>query len=145
ILSMHRDARAAILAALREVYDGRYTRVVGTDGGKTLDWSGRVGLIAACTPKIDQHHSVMSAMGDRFVIYRLPELPRRALIRKALGHAGREKQMRRELSEAVRGLFEGITLPTETPPTSEDEINRLEALASFVAQARAPVERNGAN
>lgn len=38
ILSMDRNVRAEVMAALREVYDGRYQRNVGTDGGKTLTW-----------------------------------------------------------------------------------------------------------
>ena len=45
ILSMRRDARASVLAALREIYDGSWTRVLGTDGGRTLRWTGKVGLI----------------------------------------------------------------------------------------------------
>jgi hypothetical protein len=36
ILSMNRDTRALVLAALREIYDGHWTRNVGTDGGFTL-------------------------------------------------------------------------------------------------------------
>ena len=36
ILSSDRNSRAEVLAALREVYDGRWSRNVGTDGGKTL-------------------------------------------------------------------------------------------------------------
>jgi hypothetical protein len=49
ILSMHRNARAAVLAALREVYDGRWERNIGQDGGRTLTWIGRIALIGACT------------------------------------------------------------------------------------------------
>lgn len=36
ILSMNRDTRALVLAALREIYDGHWSRDVGTDGGQTL-------------------------------------------------------------------------------------------------------------
>ena len=50
VLSMNRDARSALLAALREVYDGSWTRHVGTDGGKTLSWAGKVRLVGGCTP-----------------------------------------------------------------------------------------------
>src|SRR6266550_1514484 len=52
VLSMNRDARAAVLAALREVFDGSWTRHVGTGGGRTLHWRGKVGLVAGCTPTI---------------------------------------------------------------------------------------------
>ncbi len=44
ILSMNRDMRAGVLAALREVYDGRWERNVGTDGGHLdVDWAARAG------------------------------------------------------------------------------------------------------
>ena len=71
ILEMHRDARAEVLAALREVYDGRWDRSVGADGGRTLTWTGHLGLIAGCTTAIDSAHAVMSVMGTRFLLVRL--------------------------------------------------------------------------
>ena len=94
ILSMHRDARGQALAALREIYDGSWTRHVGTDGGRTLSWAGKVGLVAGCTPTVDRHHAVMSAMGERFVLFRLPALDDAQQMRQSLGHAGRENTMR---------------------------------------------------
>ena len=36
VLSMRREDRASLLAALREVYDGSWTRQLGTDGGRTI-------------------------------------------------------------------------------------------------------------
>ncbi len=51
ILSMSGDARAEVLAALREVYDGRWSRNVGTDGGRTLEWAGRIAVIGASPPR----------------------------------------------------------------------------------------------
>ncbi len=38
-----------MLAALREVYDGRWERNVGADGGKTYTWTGRIVLVGAVT------------------------------------------------------------------------------------------------
>jgi hypothetical protein len=72
VLSMQRDSLAAVLAALREIYDGEWTRHLGTDAGRTLHWQGKMGLVAGCTPTIDRHHAVMGAMGERFVLYRPP-------------------------------------------------------------------------
>jgi hypothetical protein len=63
IIDMHCDARAEVLAALRELYDGRWDRSVGAEGGRTLTWEGRFGLIAGCTTAIDSAHSVISIMG----------------------------------------------------------------------------------
>jgi len=40
-----------MLAALREVYDGRWERNVGTDGGQTLTWTGRIAVVGAVTTR----------------------------------------------------------------------------------------------
>ena len=130
VLNMNRDTRAAVLAALREVYDGSWTRHVGTDGGLTLHWRGKVGLVAGCTPTIDRHHAVMSAMGERFILFRLPKVNRTEQARKALAHSRKESQMRRELAEAVAAIF---AKPLENPrEPSTDERHSLVSLASLV-------------
>ena len=140
VLSMNRDARAGVLAALREIYDGAWTRHVGTDGGRTLSWGGKVGFIGGCTPTIDRHHAVMGAMGERFTLYRLPEADPDTLAREALRHAGREQQMRAELADAARGAVVDLATPRER---SDAETTALIALATFVVKARSAVERDG--
>lgn len=140
VLSMHTDARARVLAALREVYDGEWTRHVGTDGGKTLHWEGRVGLVGGCTPSIDRHHAVMGAMGERFTLYRLPKIDGKIQARASIQHAGHERTMRQELSEAAHAVLADRREPT---PNSEAEIERLIELSSFVVLARSAVERDG--
>ena len=143
ILSMNRDARAQVLGALREVYDGNYVRHVGTDGGRSLSWSGRVGLIGAVTPVIDRHHTVLSALGERFLYFRLPEVDRRELGRKALSHARTGAKMRGELTGAVQALIAGVdfnAIPTEL---SEAQNEHLLSLANFATLARSAVERDG--
>lgn len=142
VLNMQRDARAAVLAALREVYDGSWTRHVGTDGGKTLTWTGKLGLLAGCTQSIDRHHAVMGAMGERFVLYRLPEVDADKQARRALAHAGQETRMRAELSAAVAGLFRG-GLPAQAPALTEQDTTRLVALATLAVRCRSAVERDG--
>jgi hypothetical protein len=47
VLSMRRESRAEVLAALREVYDGSWTRPVGADGGRVLSGRARPGSSAA--------------------------------------------------------------------------------------------------
>ena len=141
VLSMHRDARAAVLAALREIYDGSWTRLVGADGGRRLHWEGRLGLLAGATSVLDQHHGVMSQLGERFLIYRVDIANPAAQAHSSLAHHGREKLMRQELGEAVAGLFAGIER-CEPPPLSAADTERLVALATLVARARSPVVRD---
>jgi hypothetical protein len=141
VLNMNRDARAAVLAALREVYDGSWTRHVGTSGGLTLAWSGKVGLVAGCTPTIDRHHAVMGAMGERFVLFRLPESDSSEQARQAFAHAGQEKKMRHELATAVAELFAaGLK---ESRDLRGDEIERLVTLTTLTVKCRSAVERDG--
>lgn len=141
VLSMHRDGRNQVLAALREIYDGSWTRHVGVDGGRTLSWEGKVGLLAGCTPTIDRHHAVMGTMGERLVLFRLPEVEAEELARRALEHASDEQKMREQFAGVVAALF---TQDLGTPRTrTNDESGRLVSLSTLVVRARSAVERDG--
>jgi hypothetical protein len=111
ILSANRETRASVLAALREIHDGNWVRNVGTDGGKTLTWSGRVVLIGACTTAWDQAHAVIAAMGDRFVLIRSDSsgAGRVTAGKRAIRNTGVENVMRQELAEAVAGLVSHVS------------------------------------
>jgi hypothetical protein len=139
ILSMNRDARAEVLGAMREVYDGRYSRNVGTDGGQTLDWTGRLVMVGAVTTAWDRAHDVIASMGDRFVLLRMDSTTGRQLAgRKAIGNTGSEVTMRAELAEAVAGVMVTVgTVPTD-PTYEETEV--LLAAADLVTLARTGVE-----
>ena len=142
VLSMNRDTRAALLAMLREVYDGDVTRHVGTSGGQTLHWRGKVGLIAGATPAYDQHTAVISAMGDRFVLSRPEASDRDEQSATALGLDFEQvAQMRKELDAAVVGLFRK-ELPKSTR-LNDAEKKRIGALADIVTHARSAVIRDG--
>jgi hypothetical protein len=140
VLSMHRDARAAVLAALREIYDGHWTRHVGVDGGKTLHWSGKVGFLAGVTDAIERHHAVTASMGERFILCRFPNTDPDTQSRQSLRNVGKEAQMRRELGEAVRTLF--ASRLDHPRPVTDTEQGKLINLAGFTVQARSSVERD---
>lgn len=139
ILSMNRDLRAKVLAALREVYDGRWTRDVGTEGGLRIEWVGRIAVVGAVTTAWDTAHGVVSAMGDRFVLVRMDSTEgRQAAGRKAIGNTGSEPQMRQELAAAVAGVIAGMNTDPITP--TDDEIETLLDAADLVTLARTAVE-----
>lgn len=143
ILSMKHEARAALLAALREIFDGSWSRHVGADGGRELAWEGKLGLVACCTTTIDTYHAVTAAMGERFLLYRLPEIEPQEQARRALKNAGHERDLRQDLMTAVGGLFAGIEIPDELPEIPDDDNEQLIALATLAARARSAVERDG--
>ena len=91
-----------MLAAFREIYDGHWVCNVGSDGGQTIEWRGRIVVIAAVTTAWDAAHAVMAAMGDRFVLLRInskagpwhpaagvPQYRRRAADARRIGGRGR--------------------------------------------------------
>ena len=143
VLAQNRDTRSQVLAALREIFDGSWTRHVGTDGGRTLSWSGKVGLIGGCTPTIDRHHAVLSALGDRFILLRLPDIDPEDVSRRAMAHIGREREMRRALTAAVDSVVDAADTADALRPLSEVEYERLRDLAIFAVRARSAVERDG--
>ena len=142
ILSMHREARAEALQALRDIYDGAYTRNVGSDGGQTLSWNGKVGLLFGATTAIDSHHVAMGTLGQRFLLYRLPRVNGDKLFRAALDQTGSEKEVRAELMALSEGVI-ATAGNREEPRPQEGDAELIRPLAVFVAQARSAVERNG--
>jgi hypothetical protein len=140
VLSMRPEAKNEVLAALREIYDGAWTRHLGTDGGKTLAWQGKVGLLFGVTGVIDQHHGVIGTMGDRFLLSRL--LPSKTgQLARALEHAGGASEtMRTELARGVAGLF-----AAERPqprPLTKAEFSNLDAITGLVVRLRGSVVRD---
>ena len=138
ILSMRPEAKAELLAALREVYDGKWTRVIGADGGRTLQWSGKIGLLFGCTRVYDSYYGVISELGDRFLLCRME--PNEKQFLHAMKHANRATQMRARLVEAVTNLF-AAPLP---PPRdiSDREINWLNDILQIAVRLRGAVKRD---
>jgi hypothetical protein len=142
VLSMAREPRAQVLAALREIYDGSWVRRVGVDGGKALPWSGKVAILAGCTPVIDNHHGVMASMGERFTFFRLNKVEEDELIGRAMRNADRVSTFRQVLSEIVAAFFEALSFPEHPYAIDERERQRLSSLASLAARCRSAVERD---
>jgi hypothetical protein len=144
-LAQDHNAQSEVLAALREIYDGHWTRYVGTDGGRELSWEGKLGLIAGCTPTIDTHHSVIDAMGNRFIFYRMHDDDHDdESVLGSLSNAGREVVMRATLAAAVTKLLNVASLCMDDPrgrDLNPAEEARLYELARFAARSRSAVER----
>jgi hypothetical protein len=140
ILAMNRDTRASLLAALREIHDGKWERNVGTDGGRSLTWTGRLVIIGAVTTAWDRAHDVIASMGDRFVIVRMDSTTGRLPAgRRACRNTGEETQMRAELAAVVSGLL-GTVDAAAAIRLTDDEQERLLEAANVVTLARTGVD-----
>ena len=139
ILSMGRELRAEVMAALREIYDGRWVRTVGTDGGRTLEWQGRIAVIGAVTTAWDAAHAVIATMGDRFVLLRMDSTTDRISAgRRAIANTGSEDKMRAELATAVADVLAGAS--RSGIELDDEETGTLLAAADLVTLARTGVE-----
>lgn len=150
MLSLPIDVLSEMLGAFREIYDGRWSREIGGEGGLKLNWEGRVAMFAACTQAIDHHHHISHEMGERWVFFRYPQSDgwgesRAALMVKDV------QAMRQELREAVAMFFEGMLMDWQNASgivkrTLEQwEIIRLVALATVSARCRSGIVRNRYN
>lgn len=79
ILSKRAEAKTIIMGQLREVYDGTYVKRTGT--GKDIAWTGKIGAIAGVTQAVYQHLESMSVMGDRFMLYQIPQPDRKEMLK----------------------------------------------------------------
>jgi hypothetical protein len=143
IISGDHKARSQILAALREVHDGKWDRSVGVSGGLTISWSGRIILIAACTTVWDSAYSVVAAMGPRFVTIRSSaHVGRIGAGQRAIHNAGTEGTIRKEITQAVAALIADARLHPRHAMLTKDEENQLIAAADVVTRARTGVEQD---
>jgi hypothetical protein len=141
ILTLRPDMKAEVIAALREVYDGKWTRVLGTEGGQKLHWAGKVGMLFAATQSYDDNYSVSAGLGERNLLVRLGNGHADEQSDMALRHiGGAAVTMREELSEAVRVLFELPLAPAT--PLSDNDTKHLKSIVRKVVRLRGTVVRD---
>jgi hypothetical protein len=139
VLTMHREARSQIIGQLREVADGKTEKSFGN--GLRLEWEGKLGFIAGVTPIIDEQHSFISVMGERFLLYRLPEVPRAEIARRSLARRGREPELRKRIRATVGDFLEQFKgCGVLSLPDSLTE--HLIVLSDMVTRARSGVPRD---
>ncbi|VEI03738.1 Uncharacterised protein [Acidipropionibacterium jensenii] len=138
ILSANGDIMKTVLGALREIYDGSWVRKTGSDGGKSLEWAGRLTVIGAVTSSWDEHQSAVSAMGDRFCLIRVDSSKGRTRQgRQAMANTGDEKLMAAELERAVKSVMDDAD--TEGVKLTDEEGETLLVAADLVTRARSSV------
>jgi hypothetical protein len=141
VLSMRAEQQAEILAQLRETYDGQYSKIFGN--GKEVNWRGRFGLLAACTPVYDKHYSVIGSMGERFLIYRTDPVNGGMTGSHAQKLVGKEETMRLEIRGALHKFIDQFENLSGVSMAKDEDVNlKIISLACFVAIGRCAVDRD---
>ncbi|MHC4122326.1 MAG: hypothetical protein ACYSSI_02030 [Planctomycetota bacterium] len=139
LLKERRDVLAAITGQFRDSYDGKARKSFGT--GKDKEYTSRFGIVTAVTPEIDKHLTALSALGERFLIIRLPDISaseRTKMAMKASGIAS-VTQMEKNIQKAAHRLLNFKPTPPELP---DKRLKQIEEVAAFVAKARTHVDRS---
>jgi hypothetical protein len=139
VLTMHREARSQIIGQLREVADGKTEKSFGN--GLRLEWEGKLGFVAGVTPVIDEQHTFLSVMGERFVLYRMPAVSRAQLAQRALARRGNELELRQLIRNTVADFLEQFQAcgRLELP---DDLTGPFVRLADIITRARSGVARD---
>jgi ribosomal protein S18 acetylase RimI-like enzyme len=110
-----------------------------------LRWSGRLTLLAACTPAIDNYASHADQLGPRWLYYRLAagsSHAKRATSRKARLRAGQLAGYRQTAAELTRAIVTAARRQAGQVRLSEQSAERLDDLAIVCCFGRAVVPRN---
>lgn len=99
ILSKREEEKRAVMAQLREIYDGAYKKEFGT--GECVNWTGKLGAIGGVTQAVYQHLESMSVMGDRFMLYQIEQ-------------PDRKDALRFKLNQEDSGTTEDVQMPIVT-------------------------------
>jgi hypothetical protein len=134
-------ALKTILAQLRRIYDGNYTREFGTDDHpEERSWQGRLTIFAGAVPDVDRHYSLFQSLGERFVRTRWP---RAGGVEAALQAMEHTSAIAGELRGAVHSVMRPVLSYPQTPPIITSEMKlQIAHLGELVALSRTYVERD---
>ncbi|MGD0909136.1 MAG: hypothetical protein ABSA96_16260, partial [Candidatus Acidiferrales bacterium] len=132
-------ALQVILAQLRRIYDGNYSREYGTDENiEERTWEGRLTLFAGAVPDIDKHWALFQRLGERFLRVRWPRAGGVETALMAMKHTvGTAKVLR----EAVHSLLKPILEKPNSPAISAGMEYRIANLSELIALSRSYIER----
>jgi hypothetical protein len=142
LFSLREDKVKKILGDLQSIYDGEYTKYMGTRG--RVGYASQFSLMACITPlALAQHHRYMSLIGGRFLVYRvlpLTEEERAEGFALSWGGQGRKAQvqlLRTLVAEHTRELLAQPVMVQGETAVQQAVMNRL---AILLARGQAVVQ-----
>lgn len=144
LLSENKDDRSVIMGQLREIYDGKYGKSYGT--GESINWSGKITILAGATYTIHTLKASYTAMGERFIFYNLIQPGRPEAAEKTMENQeeGLMVEHRQHLAAMFADYSIGVlnSMPKELPRIEKETRTDMISLAELATRARSDVERN---
>ena len=145
ILSKRNETKTIIMSQLREIYDGQYTKLVGT--GDSIHWEGKLGAVAGVTQAVYEHLESMSVMGDRFMLYQIPQPDRKEMLkfkirqeRTGTTESVQMPKARALLQEYMQRAFDGMS--NEQVVLNEKDEDEIIDVADFCTMVRSGIITN---
>jgi hypothetical protein len=139
ILKERRDVLSSIMGQLRDMYDGKSRRSFGT--GKATQYESKFGIIAGVTPEVDCHLTALSSLGERFVLYRLPELTNEEMTARAM-QASKNINADKQEAAIQKAAHYVLDMEPSIPVLPDERLKQIEEMAALVAKARTHVSRD---
>lgn len=137
ILSKRDDERKKIVAALREIHDGQYARVLGNVG--KIGWAGKATIIAATTQSLEKSWAVLRDMGERFIQVRTIRADGVGVADAAIKQIGHETAIANKTVKLAKAFVDFDTLAFNSNGFYWNErFDEIKYLAEYVAHCRAP-------
>ncbi len=160
VLSLPNEERQGVIAQLREVYDGKMRRQVGT--GDYLTWDGKLGFIAGATEAADTQLTLHRLMGERFLQFRIKVADYDAITDRAMENADMEAEYKIHLAECTRRWYKSLEIerrfgdpakrkvgqpmprgPELLPKIDDEARQEIKRWARLAAVGRSPIPRAG--
>ena len=142
LLGMRAEARGAVIAGLRDAYDGFTDQGRGNLG--RISYEARFTLLAASTLAIERTDTIEQELGERFIKFRARSADSRDKVRKAISNLGADSPMRHDIEGAVSLYLDQLPKANNAQVPAQLQ-EPLVDLAVFTAKARSHVarDRNG--
>lgn len=145
MLAKRQEDLSDILGQLRVVFDGRATKHTGGQE-ETVQWEGKLGLLAGCTTSLYYKTEDYAEVGQRMIIYHM-EQPDNRLVGKFKFRKIKtdRKALTKQIQDLVADIVATTKIPTsmsELPDFDEQTENDLIDIADLAVTARSPINRN---
>jgi hypothetical protein len=139
LLTQNKIQRDEIFGILRDAYDQHVTKTFGN--GLTKIIQSKFGIMAGCTPVVDRYMEELSALGERFMRCRISYSDEELAVDKAISNAGKETEMREELTRASNGYL-AQKIVKNYPIDITEHREQILSLGMFLAIMRSTVYRD---
>lgn len=138
MITGNKERLGEALGMLRHLYDGRVIRPTGKE---LLEFEGKVGFMAACTPDIDEYREFMASLGERYLYVKMRHQPEDKVFERVLQNTSVFVQLQETIRIAASMLVKKFQ-PAKSVQLLSSTESLIKDTSSIMARIRTRVERD---